>query len=103
MPREHIKPAAGPFAIDVAWSREHESVELAVTTGAGFELLLATVNEWLRAANMATVDVEELRKNLGAPGPWWSGLHTHMQHRREVNELIYLLRRARDGAFGKDA
>lgn len=103
MPREHIVPTSGPFAIDVAWNREYGSVEVAVTTGAGVELLLATVNEWLRTANMPTVDVEELRKQLGSPGPWWSGLHAHMQHRREVNDLIYLLRKARDGAFGKDA
>jgi hypothetical protein len=43
--------------------------------------------------------VDQLRKD----GEDFNGFHADLDRRRAVNDLIRLLQRARDGAFGRDA
>lgn len=64
--------------------------------------ILKVVNDWLEAAKMAKIDVDELRRRLPFEphfDGWWANLNSWSS----VNRLISVLRRARDKAFGTPA
>lgn len=112
MPRETIctqpsSPDASPatFAVDVTWGRDNGYVGVMSHAVDGPDRTLMIVNEWLTAAGMPPIDVAVLRAKLDAAGksPDLHGYQATLDHRVDVNRLITVLRRARDGAFGKDA
>lgn len=65
------------------------------------------VNEWLKVADMPTIDYAELQSKLGGTKfdgamASFDGWHATLSERSKVNRMIAVLRRARDHAFGKD-
>lgn len=105
MPSEYVSQPGDPFDVRVAWGSREDEVQVAtvcqgVPTGA--RRVVDYVNEWLVAADMPQVDYDEMCDKL-KQSPDFSGWHVGLKDRRRVNDLIFLLRRARDGAFGKDA
>lgn len=101
--------------VRVGWGVEYGDVQVGslFDRAHGAEVVLGIVNEWLAAAGVPLVPGrEELVRLIGenaAPesipaqfGVGFEGFHTTLSHRGDVNRLIALLRRARDGAFGRD-
>lgn len=100
------QPDTSPtFVIDIGWTNGLGGVTVHTTPERdSTRILLGMVNGWLETAEMPTIDIDKL---LAAdPGFGWAdsgGFHTHLYARESVNRLITVLRKARDGAFGKDA
>lgn len=87
MPKEVVRDRGGVFDVSVGWSREAEYVQLGAVMRApessdAPQDLKQLVNTWGDAAVMTG-----LFATLG---------------RHEINELIRVLRRARDAAYGRD-
>lgn len=100
-----ISQPGSPYDVTVAWGNGQDHVQVAtvcegVPTGA--KRIVDTVNEWLTAAKMPTVDYDQMCEQLRLV-PDFSGWYVGFTQRRCVNELIEVLQRARNGAFGKDA
>lgn len=83
MPKEYVVDYMAPHAEDqepfrvmVGWTRDLGHVEI------------ATINPNVEGTNEAWTAA--------------AGLHVHLHDRRQVNDLIRYLRRARDQAFGRD-
>jgi hypothetical protein len=80
MPKEFVEDTMAPreegeipWRVEIGWQRDHGHVSI------------------------ATVD-----PSVEGIGSRDSGLHVHLSERRQVNDLIRHLRRARDQAFGRD-
>lgn len=105
MPNETIEQDDSPFNVRVAWGKDQNVVQVATLChGApnGAERITNYVNQWLENAGMPLVDYEALARRIENP-PYFDGFHASLRDRRLVNDLIFLLRKARDGAFGRDA
>lgn len=105
MPRETISLDDYPFDVVVGWGNSQNQVQVATVAGGspnGAERIVECVNQWLENAGMPLVNYEELRRRINNP-PYFEGWYASLTDRRAVNDLIRLLQRARDGAFGKDA
>lgn len=112
MPRETIY---GDSTVDarIAWGREDGVVQLSTNAQDGAERVIGMVNEWLTAAKMPTIDLDQLQAALSVerrvPGManalpsalFFDGFYTQLR-RPQVNKMIQVLRRARDQAFGRD-
>lgn len=122
MPAEKIQTRSYPGQpepvglahVRVAWGVDHGDVQVAslFDRAKGAEAVLETVNEWLRAAGLAEVPGREEIARLVVQrdpesivaqfGVGFEGFHTSLEERHDVNRLIGTLKRARDGAFGRD-
>jgi len=124
MPAEKIQTSqnwpgrpADPAAphVRVSWGADHGYVQVAsLFDGAhGATVLLDTVNGWLRAAELPEVPGREEMERLilekagpdSLPGQFgvnFDGFHVTLEERRDSNRLIQAIKRARDGAFGRD-
>lgn len=103
MPRETVYGSDRTDVV-VQWGRDVVQVGSVRDGDAGFEAVIKMVNEWAERAGQPTLDPEKLRAGWKPPArPWHDGWFSDITERRRVNELIQLLRRARDGAFGRDA
>lgn len=63
------------------------------------ERLLDVVNDWLRAAEMPLIDLDELKRKVPFPvyfDGWWMSFDSWTG----LNRLIKMLKRARDRSFG---
>lgn len=96
MPKELIRDTAGKFDVAVGWSRAStEGVQVATVIhpseqDGGPRTIRELVESWPAEAGKYHEDTE-LMTGL------WSTLD-----RQEINDLIRILRRARDAAFGRD-
>lgn len=101
--------------VRVAWGAGGPDVQVRSGFGheEGADTILAIVNEWLKCAGLDQIPGrEELNKLIvaknvlpdsGPPtGIGFDGFHVFFHERRDVNDLIRVLKRARDGAMGKD-
>lgn len=101
--------------VKVSWGTDHGYVQVAslFDRAHGAQVVLDEVNGWLRAAGLPEVPGrEELQKLavahagaesiVGQFGVGFEGFWTSLDERHDVNRLIQTLKRARDGAFGKD-
>lgn len=101
--------------VRVSWGVEHGYVQVAslFDRAHGAQVVLDEVNGWLRAAGLPEVPGrDELLKlvversgadSLAAQaGLGFEGFWTSLDERHDLNRLIQSLKRARDGAFGKD-
>lgn len=112
MPKEIVKGSAEhtgqqPFHAEVAWGQDSGYVQLATVHERGSAALLELVNLGLRAAGAPVLEpdaVQVIRDALDTQcGPQgFNGWYVTLTDRRDVNALIRHLRRARDGAFGRD-
>lgn len=99
MPKEYIgRDPQERGSIKVSWGRESSTIQLAVAGPVDWrwEPLQAWGAEHRRATPSV---VTQLPLDLDNDLDW----HFTFQHRSEINDLIRLLRKARDGAFGADA
>lgn len=120
MPAEKIQSPGMPGEKDrphlrLAWGHDHASVQVASLFDAkhGADVIISTVNEWLKAAGLTEVPGREELGRLIAEkaepdsiaaqfGIGFEGFHVSLDDRRAVNQLIAVARRSRDQAFGKD-
>lgn len=87
MPHERIQPLDTPdIDVNVAWGRDAGYVQVSTTTEHPERIAL-----WREAIETTTRDGVSLTL----------GLHAELDRPR-INELIRVLRRARDAAFGRD-
>lgn len=120
MPKETIRVIHGANDVQVGWTRDCE-VQVGVEDSEGRSLfwkfgdihaemigsevrrLVAEANE-PGAAPLGDLGLgENVLNMLDTVCFPYSGVWSTMGRRQEVNELIRILRRARDSAFGKDA
>lgn len=96
MPRERITSTTAPeFDVTVAWNRD-STVQVATIASDATERL----RNWTEEPQAGTsVDVAETKP--GTSFNLFNGWHVDLD-RSQVNELIRVLRRARDQAFGRD-
>lgn len=110
MPSETIYGSDTPVDVRVSWgSTPHGEVQVAtlvhtrsendgplITPG---DRILKIVNDWLDAAGMQPIDVEELKRRLPHE-TFFDGWHATLGDWSSVNQLIKVLKRARDKQFG---
>lgn len=100
MPRERIAAEAG--SVEIAWQRDGASIEVATTVIGGVGRILSILTDaGLKIVDTATGDLPgtaQLDKVAGLLNGW----HVHLHDRRDVNQLIRVLRSARGDAHGKD-
>jgi hypothetical protein len=79
----------------------------------GADVIIQTVNEWLKAAGLNEVpgreELDKLITERAEPdsiaaqmGIGFEGFHVSLDYRSSVNELIAAARKSRDQAFGRD-
>lgn len=102
MPAETVHEPNGMFDVRVSWGHDSGYIQVATRADKGTEHIVRIVNEWLEAAALPAVDLDALRKKLGENPPHFDGWHATLDNRRNVNDLIRHLRKARDSAFGRD-
>jgi hypothetical protein len=91
MPREYIRDQASQYNLAVGWQRDGADVQIGIETADGRPIvdhLTVTSIDGPGGQTSDTAAFASLWGNLSRAG---------------VNDLIRLLQRARDGAFGKDA
>jgi hypothetical protein len=101
--------------VRVAWGTDGGYVQIGTLfdRAAGADIILNMVNEWLKAAGLDAIPGREELTTLIATnsdpdslanqfGVGFDGFHPTLDQRGDVNKLIHLLKRARDGAFGRD-
>lgn len=112
MPRETISQPGSRFEVEVCWGNGQDEVTVGsvcrdlTDQDTGASRIFEYVNGLLAEAGMPQVGYDELREKLAAKGlpvREFGGWHAGFTQRRRVNELIEVLQRARNGAFGKDA
>lgn len=103
MPSEKIYDSNSMFDVEVAWGRDCAYVQVATVLDgeAGAERIVRYVNEWLTAAGQPPINFDSVRR-LIEDKPSFTGWHAQLNDRRQVNDLIRVLKRARDAAFGRD-
>lgn len=119
MPKEIIRVGMGAYDVQVGWTRDGE-VQVGVensegrslfwqfgdshitTIGSEIRKILVTENESLTISEDRQLG-EAVLNMLDTVCFPYSGVWSTLIRRQEVNELIRVLRRARDSAFGKDA
>lgn len=114
MPKEMIRLTEGPNDVHVGWNRDDSQVQIGVEGNEGFSLF------W-KLCGPYTEDIgSEVRKTMAEEQPEtdtvlgesilnmldtvvfpYSGIWASL-NRSQINQLIKILRRARDSAFGKD-
>lgn len=101
MPRERVQPRTSPFEVIVGWNKEG-CVQVATTAPDADERLRAwtEVGQAVAPAGI-TMTGAEFVTPAGSSFKMFDGWHVELE-RHEVNDLIRLLRRARDAAFGRD-
>lgn len=120
MPKETISRSwETPFHVQVGWSAERD-VQVGVVGTEGRSIVwllygsdersLTKIGEWVRQ-NLADLPSDEQRGRellnfldtfgASAEGPGYSGIWSDLD-RHGCNQLIQVVRRARDQAFGKD-
>lgn len=103
MPSEKIHGEAMPINVRVGWSRDMY-VQVGVEHSLGASAIIEIVNGWLAAAGDPPLDWDKLRadaKDRTGAEPDFTGWHSTLD-RPATNELIRVLRRARDQAYGRD-
>lgn len=97
MPKERI-PAATltPFDVIVSWSRDG-TVQVATTAADAGERL----SRWTEEVPSGSPTDGPTKTEPGSRFDYFDGWHVDLDRQR-VNELIRILRRARDQAFGRD-
>lgn len=104
MPNEKISQADVPYDVRVAWGRDCNEVQVATvceSNPSGAERITTIINGWLENADLPQVDYPALAQRIHNP-PYFDGWHVLLRDRHAVNDLIRLLRKARDQAFGRD-
>lgn len=116
MPAEKIYSSKGDIDIRVAWGNHRSDmiqVATLVRSDGAFDptrRIINIVNEWLVAAGEQPLDLDAITKKLmdkaRAKGeivvnPFFDGYHATLESWTEANDLIRVLRRARDMVFGK--
>lgn len=104
MPRETIDATRRPdLAVDIRWSRDAGTIQVATITRDPVGALTATLAEHgLTLVDATTGDpagsaqVHDLAQALGGWG-------VDIENRRDINRLVNVARTARDQAMGKDA
>lgn len=91
MPRETVFSDVGDFVVTVGWSRE-QYVQVATECVAEPEVLRQRVLDLLNEGSATNPDGRHVFRG------WYTTLD-----RTQVNNLIRLLRKARDSAYGADA
>lgn len=120
MPAEKIQSPGLPGDTDrphlrVAWGTECAYVQVASLFDSkhGADVVINTVNEWLKAAGLNEIpgrdELSGLITKKADPDSivaqfciGFEGFHMSLDDRREVNQLIAVARKARDQAFGRD-
>lgn len=97
MPKERITSEVVPmFDVTVAWSRGG-TVQVATVAADGDERL----RSWSEETGAVEPGGERAASRPGTSFKLFGGWHVDLDRHR-VNELIRVLRRARDQAFGRD-
>lgn len=100
MPRDLFSGQGGD--VQVAWTRDHCTIELATTVPGAVERICAILAEGgLKLVDAATGALPGTAQ-LGNVAELLQGWHVHLIDRSDVNRLIRTLKGARDQAFGKD-
>lgn len=120
MPAEKIHSIGLPGDSDlphlrVSWGPECGYLQVAslFEPKHGADVIISTVNEWLKGAGLADIpgreELSRLITKMSAPdsivaqfGIGFDGFHVTLDDRRSINQLIAVARRARDSAFGRD-
>lgn len=120
MPNEKIyaqgHPGSDPAPhVSISWGADMNYVQVAslFESKQGADIILAMVNEWLTAAGLKEIPSREELDRLilreagpesiaGQFGVGFDGFHATIDDRRQINRLIELGKRSRDGAFGRD-
>lgn len=112
MPKEIVRSAAEadesqPYRAEVSWGQDSGYVQVGTTREGSEDRLLEIIQGGLAATGRGRLSpetVEDVKRALQSQcGPnGFDGWHTTLTDRRDVNALIRHLRRARDGAFGRD-
>jgi hypothetical protein len=113
MPAETIYSGRNPVDVRVAWGPdEFGEVQIATLLHSRsvddgpmvtpIDHLFKMINEWLDAAKMPLIDVEELKRK-SPHAPHFDGYHATLDDWASVNKLIRVLQRARDKQFGVPA
>ena len=115
MPSEKIYSSVGDIDVRVAWGTTGTTVQVAtlVRDAPGFKAtqrVISIVNEWLVEAGEPPIELEKLvekmrhsREKRGelSLDPYFDGFHATIDNWQDLNELIRVLRRARDTVHGK--
>lgn len=108
MPAETIHGINTPIDTRVSWGLDCGYVQIATLHKDGGRVIVGYVSDWLEAAGRPRIDWDELVKAVresqtdtgGAIA--FDGMHASLDHRSSINDLIRVLRKSRDQAFGKD-
>lgn len=112
--QEPPQPPERPH-VRVSWGVDHGDVQVAslFDSAHGAEVIISIVNEWCNAAGVPGVpareELDRLIREKADPssiaaqfGVGFDGFHTTLEDRHDINRMIQALKRARDGAFGRD-
>lgn len=119
MPAENIyglgQPGSEPTPyVRVSWGADMNYVQVAslFEPQRGAEVVIAMVNEWLKAAGLDPIPSREelntlIKKHTPGSipdqfGVTFNGFHATLDDRRAANKLVAVGKRSRDSAFGKD-
>lgn len=98
MPREKIHSAVPEFDVSVAWNKDG-TVQIVTAATDADERLRAWTE--LKQGRVYMAGDPDAQTAPGTAFTLFDGWHVDLD-RRQVNELIRVLRRARDQAFGRD-
>lgn len=116
MPAEKIYSSTGDIDIRVAWGNQRSDmiqVATLVRPTTDFDptrRIINIVNEWLVAAGEQPLDLDAITKKIVDKAqtkgeifanPFFDGYHATLASWTDANDLIRVLRRARDTVFGK--
>jgi hypothetical protein len=111
MPSESVYSHSGDIDTRVSWGKWPQgTVQVATLVRKTTEFdptqrIIKIVNQWLKAAEMPTIDFDELKKKmpeeLRGVEPFFDGYCATYDDWASVNYLIKTLKKARDDAFGR--
>jgi hypothetical protein len=105
MPKELVNDTISKqFRIETSWGRNDGCVQIATTHADADRTTVDMLNELLEEVGMPKVDWPELQRRAREKKlpTFFNGWHVTITDRDRLNELIRIVRRARDHAFGRD-
>ena len=107
MPKESIYSDHGR-SVRVSWGSDTGYVVVTTSRESATTETIDTVLSWAKSGGFVTEHVDDVRSAIDAHGSiapgrvFFDGFESALTTRRQVNDLIRTLRRARDSAFGRD-
>jgi hypothetical protein len=105
VPKEKIYDSATLFDVEVGWNAEAEYVQVGIGTHDGRSIAEFLAGQEEQATPEDSPQVQRSRVGMPNPDatapPSFTSLWATLD-RRQINRLIWALRRARDAAYGRD-